>query len=224
VRAALAARPMTCAECGHEAVTASRSCPACGHPYIATREPVMTKRGKRRLLAGLLGAAAVLGLLALIVVPQLKDSTSASNARSEAERAQTLAQARREIVVDQKLRTAPVAKSAAVIPALEAAVTRDARARVRAGSLKGPILRTDCSPWKPSPRTGSTLRFECTAVSAIVQRDGKAAGVIGYPVWAKADVARGRLYWCKVNPKPGEKATGEGELDVPLDPRCNLNR
>jgi type II secretory pathway pseudopilin PulG len=226
VRAAFAARRITCEECGHEALTASRTCPECGHPYVATREPVMTKRGKRRLLAGLLIAVAVLGLLAALIVPQLQDTTSNANAKQEAAHARAIARARAQIAVDQKLRTerAPAARSgAAAVTALEAAVTRDARARVQAGSLKGPIERTDCQAYAPKPRTGPTLRFECTAVSAVINRDGKAAGVLGYPFWAKADVSRGRLYWCKVNPKPGERATGEGELDVPLDPRCNLS-
>jgi type II secretory pathway pseudopilin PulG len=226
VQAALAARPVTCEECGHETVTASRTCPACGHPYVATREPVLTKRGRRRLLGGLLVAAAVLGLLAALIVPRLQDSTSEANAKQDAERARVLARTRAEITVDQKLHAAaaPAAHtSAAAATALEAAVTRDARARVKSGALKGPIERTDCEPYKPNPRTGPTLRFQCTAVSVVINRDGKAAGVLGYPFWAKADIGRGRLYWCKVNPKPGEKATNEGQLDVPLDPRCNLS-
>jgi type II secretory pathway pseudopilin PulG len=192
---------------------------------VATREPVLTKQGKRRLLAGLLIAAAVLGLLALLIVPRLKDSTSEANAKRNAEQSRLLARTRAEITIDQKLRaqTAPAARSStAAAAALEGAVTRDAQARVRAGALKGPIERTDCEPYAPNPRNGSVLRFQCTAVSAVINRDGKAAGVLGYPFWGKVDIARGRLYWCKVNPKPGEKATNEGQLDVPLDPRCNL--
>ncbi|MEA2426387.1 MAG: hypothetical protein QOF37_15 [Thermoleophilaceae bacterium] len=226
VRAAFAGRTIVCSSCGHEAAPTGRTCPSCGEPYVATREPFISKAGRRRLGLALLGTAVVLGALAAVIVPQLQTNERGVAARDRAAHAAFVKRTRAELAIDQRLQTSTVpahAPVSTVIPALEAAITRETRARVKAGSLRGPVIRTDCTPWVNNPRTGATLRFECTAVNALIPKTVQRAGVIGYPIWAKADTAHGRLYWCKLNPRPGEKAAGVGELSVPLDRRCDLN-
>ena len=226
VRAAFAGRTIVCRSCGHEAAPTGRTCPSCGEPYVATREPFISKQGRKRLGLALLGAAVVLGALAAVIVPQLHTNERAAAARDRSAHAAFVKRTRAELAVDQRLRTAALplrASAATIVPTLERAITRDARARVKAGTLRGPIIRTDCMPWANNPRTGATLRFACTAVNALIPKTTQAAGIIGYPMWAKADTAHGRLYWCKLNPRPGEKAAGVGELSVPLDRRCDLS-
>jgi hypothetical protein len=82
------------------------------------------------------------------------------------------------------------------------AILADARSRVRAGQLKGPILRVVCERF---PKTVGPVPLErnrnysCVAVTAEFARSkGGEAGAIGHPYRARIDFSTGRYAFCKV--------------------------
>lgn len=94
-------------------------------------------------------------------------------------------------------------RSAATAPAaalddVAAAITADARRRVRAGTLDGPIRRVECEPFPrgvtPGPRRG---RYACLAVTSSFE-----GGAIGHPYRAMLDFQTGRYAFCKVTGRP----------------------
>jgi hypothetical protein len=110
---------------------------------------------------------------------------------------------------------------------VEAAVLSDARARVRARELRGPILSASCEPYPPSvSRTGAETdvsapagRYECLAVtSRVPATERNPAGAVGYPFLVRVDFERFSYAFCKVSPPPGELAIPGPEL--PRVPRA----
>lgn len=97
----------------------------------------------------------------------------------------------------------------ALVDDVERAITRDARGRVRAGKLDGPILTTGCEITPPSRRVverdldapGSD--YECLAITA---RDPGGRFVVGHTFEATVDYRRFTFSWAKVCYPPGEGA------------------
>jgi hypothetical protein len=91
----------------------------------------------------------------------------------------------------------------AMVAGLSGAILVDARARVRTGDLKGPILRVACERF---PKTVGPLpreldrRYSCVAVTAEIARSkGGEAGLIGHPYRALMHFETGRYAFCKVS-------------------------
>jgi hypothetical protein len=112
---------------------------------------------------------------------------------------------------------------------LGATVLADARRRVRAGDLKGPVRRVEC---KPFPRTVDDIGAEadlsrrrggyaCVAITAEFARSEESiGGVIGHPYRAQIDFATGRYGYCKTSGVPGP----EREFLVTVPPECGGRR
>ena len=89
----------------------------------------------------------------------------------------------------------------------------DARRRVAAGQLRGPIEGIDCEPF---PRTVAGVgaedsteqrygRYACIAVTAeFKQSQATTGGLIGHPYRMRIDFDSGRYAYCKVAGRPGE--------------------
>jgi len=168
-----------------------------------------------------IGAAVLLVLVVLTVlvgIPAVKDDNRRTAAREKAAADARVAARVRRINAEQRshhARAAPaddVAARRALVGELEASVLADARARVRAGDLKGAIRRVDCAPGRRSGAGGvvpeddlSRLRagYECTAVTSDIV--GHRGASVGYPFKGVVDFRSGRLTWCKTNPPPGEQ-------------------
>jgi hypothetical protein len=60
-------------------------------------------------------------------------------------------------------------------------------------------------------------------VTADIAKGVEVGGQIGYPFWAVVNYRRGTFAWCKVNPKPGEKATQTQEPVVNPPAGCDLH-
>jgi hypothetical protein len=157
-------------------------------------------------------------------------------ASAEAER---LAQARAERVErlrrEQQPRFARGEPAAASLTARRrlladaaAAVRGDARARVEAGTLSGPIRRVECEPY-PRSVTGRGAhedlsrpvgRYACLAVIAEFGATAQqGAGAIGHPYRVRIDFDTGRYAFCKVAGRPGEGSIGQAPL-VPVPAAC----
>jgi hypothetical protein len=105
-----------------------------------------------------------------------------------------------------------LAARARVMDELPAAILTDARRRVRAGALEGPIRRVTCEPFPRSVdavgadrdlsrRTG---RYSCVAVRAEIEQSERTVGaLIGHSYRARVDFESGRYAFCKVSGQAG---------------------
>ena len=216
---------------------------------------------RRRPLPGLLGlpkrawiglppvwrrVVAVLGVLALvalaIAVPaavrhgkEVADAAGAADARAKAER-------RRELIEDQRPRSAPIgaeslravrrlggltspAAAALLVRQLENEITADVQSRIRAGLLEGPARDTECQLTRN--RAPGSASYNCFTLSDRRrfrdqgQADFGARGdllSVGYRFIAKATLQPALLVWCKHNPSPLHPTSFV--VNVPLSTRC----
>lgn len=121
-----------------------------------------------------------------------------------------------------------LARRAALVAALPALVEADARQRVAAGSLDGPIRSVRCEPYPrtvegrgahldPARKTG---RYSCLAVTREVEATARnEAAAIGHPYRVGVDFDTGRYAFCKVSGRPGEGSIGRQPL-VPVPAVC----
>jgi hypothetical protein len=162
----------------------------------------------RRTSTGLkLGVAVVLVLVVAGVV------AAAVSSRRDAQRANDAAVQRAAVVhreevaktrAEQKPRFGRSHGSrAAMATGVTDAILADARARVRAGELKGPILRVACDRFPKTvgpPPPERDRRYSCVAVTAEIARSkGGEAGAIGHPYRARIDFSTGRFAFCKIS-------------------------
>jgi hypothetical protein len=106
-------------------------------------------------------------------------------------------------------RAAELRARRALVTDLERAITSDARARVRAGRLDGPVLATECEINPPSQRriernlNARGSDYECLAVTS---RDPEGRFLVGHTFDATLDYRRFRFRWAKACRPPGEGA------------------
>jgi hypothetical protein len=186
-----------------------------------------------RIAVALLPVAVV--ALALLLGPGIDES---KDERAEAER-QRLAQLDAERVqrlrVEQRprfRRGAPagedLAARASLVAALPVAVQADARRRVAAGTLKGPIRDVECEPFPRSVEGGgahldpaqTTGRYACLAITrSVAATESNEAAAIGHPYRALVHFDTGRYAFCKVSGRPGEGSLGR-EIPVTVPAAC----
>ena len=114
-----------------------------------------------------------------------------------------------------------IARRTALLGEARAAVEIDARRRVAAGSLDGPVRRVECEPY---PRTvegkGAQLdparetgRYSCLAITHDVPAGERAEALaIGHPYRMKIDFTSGRYALCKIAGRAGEGSLGAGAV------------
>jgi type II secretory pathway pseudopilin PulG len=213
---------------------------------FAKREsaPVADRRREFRLSrrngAIVLAVIAVVGVVAAIVVPQLR-SSAADERAAEAARKQRLVAAERARIVrlqrphfaagpPRRAGEAALAHRQRLLGAGEAVILRDARARFRAGTVDGPIKGAQCAPFPdtdgrraqerdPSLRAN---RYECVAYERkfpLSELEGKArTGVIGTPYWLVLHYGTARMAFCQLQPRAGEG--GRTLAFVRVEPPC----
>ncbi len=174
----------------------------------------------RRIALGAIVALAVLGGAAAVIVPEIEE---AKDERAEAERRRDAAfeeAQRRELARESRPHfgradkpagnLSPAAERRArrkLVQDVERAITRDARARARAGKLDGPILATRCEINPPSQRPRERdlrvrrMEYQCLAVTA---HDPQGQFVVGHTFEAVVDYKRFRFTWARVCYPPGE--------------------
>lgn len=160
-------------------------------------------------------AALVVGTALLVPVITRDKRETARRERTELERHR--AAERRRLLREQLPRRGRLASEAAQLPALEAAITADARRRVAAGELPTAVRRTDC---EPLARRGGRLLVDCTAVTSDIPASAESrGGRVGYPYRAALDPSSRRYAFCKTSGSPGEGSLGSG-LQVELPRAC----
>lgn len=177
-----------------------------------------------RIAGALMLLALVAGGVALL--PGIQESKDEGERAEARQRAAARAELVRRLEREQRPR---FARSAAVAPVgaparerlaaraelmdeLPAMVLADARRRVRAGRLDGPVLRVECEPFPRSVEARGadtdlsrrTGRYSCIAVTAEFGRSEESiGGVIGHKYRALVDFGSGRYAYCKVSGQAG---------------------
>jgi hypothetical protein len=178
--------------------------------------PPISLRAKLLTLAGL-GLAAV--ILVTVVIPAISDSKSRTATRERLAHEAFVRRERARLIAEQTAhhgrspgaaRLHAAGDDAAARAALRASaladVDRDARSRVAAGKLDGPILDVSCD--YEAHDAGPRVHLDCLAVTARLV-EGKANTTrVGHPFLVAGSVRDGRYAWCKENAPPGEGATG----------------
>ncbi|WP_205698252.1 hypothetical protein [Conexibacter sp. SYSU D00693] len=231
-----AAPERTCPACGHAARTLFDRCPACGAPYGS---PGAGGGGRRpRWLLPAAGAALV--VVVAVVVALLGQAGDERERRRTGLAASVAAERARLARVQRPHRGAAVdlrppagasparrlAARAALVGAVEDAITADARLRARAGELDGPIVTTECGPLErregavPDDRVLAKPvgRYDCVAVRRDVRQDGRRVARLGHPFVAALDFRRFTFVWCRNTPAQSER--GEALAEVRLARVC----
>jgi hypothetical protein len=177
-------------------------------------------------------AALVLALIAVVTIaaPAIDRAKERTAARERREHAAASRRERARLKIEQRARygrsaaTARLhaagregAARAALLAAARADVERDARARVAAGKLDGPIRDTRCR-YSAGDR-GPRVHLECLAITSSLVGKGTPSVDVGHPFVVGGSLRDGRYAWCKENPPAGEGAAGQGVL-VALPAAC----
>jgi hypothetical protein len=169
-----------------------------------------------------LALVAAVGLIAvgISIAPGIRESKAEreqaereERLRARAEREARIRREQRPVFVDGRpARSGPAARRA-LVDSVAGSVLTDARARVSAGRLDGPIRAVECEPF-PRNVTGigaedSTEerfgRYFCLAVTAEFARsEATRGGKLGHPYRVRVDFDSGRYAMCKISGRPGE--------------------
>jgi hypothetical protein len=169
-----------------------------------------------------LGVTVAVGVALALLIPPLEHAKS----EGAAERARQQAAADRAVInqlrADQRPHVLVVAAGQPLVASLEAAISADARTRVRAGTMTGRVRRTHCDA---VPRF-DTVYAHSRVYRCFVTTSGDFHGTIGhgvfatgYPFVATIYPRDRRLIWCKENPHADEKG-GRDSYNATLSPRC----
>lgn len=174
-------------------------------------------------------------VLALALAPGI-DRTKEERRQAQAERqARQRAEREARLRIEQRPRFgrgpaagSDIPKRTSLLGDAQAAVEIDARRRVAAGTLRGPIRGVECEPF---PRTlegrGAHLdpasekgRYACLAVTNKVSAGERTeASTIGHPYRLLIDFTTGRYALCKIAGRPGEGSIG-GQPVITVPPAC----
>jgi hypothetical protein len=233
VHAVLAPRDRRCPACGVPQRAGGRKCANCGADLTARFE---RGRGRRKLLY----AVPIVLLLAAIAVPIVNSTRDeAAGVREQADKRQEALESgeRARLTYDSRpiravgppLRAGadPLAHRAALVRHGEKLITADARKRAAAGTVKGDIKGTSCTPYpnvearRVAERDLATSvgRYDCVAYTSKFEppelEEQKRTGYFGYPYWLVIDYGASKLVWCKVTPRAGEGGRSLAFVPVP---------
>jgi hypothetical protein len=204
-----------CPHCGELARTEYENCPACGRSYF--EKPARFAPRTRRILQA--AAAALLTAVAVLVGLVLADQARDNKAGTRERRAALIAAERKRLAREQRPhhalatprdgdapRATRLARRRALVERLEAAITADARGRVRRHELAARAITATRCHALISGGQGDELdldkplgRYSCEAEVGSAT-NGRVTSTLGLPFVGTIDFARGRLTWCKDNP------------------------
>jgi hypothetical protein len=152
-----------------------------------------------RWLLSLLGFAALIALIAIVVRGQGGSPRPDRSAEVEADREGQIV-----IAQDQTPHTATLRAGVLARVALELAIKADVRDRIRNGQLAGNLQSVRCKPARST--LAGRRAYRCTARVAN----------IAYPFLGVANEHARELTWCKRDPPPASNAPQA----VPVNPGC----
>jgi hypothetical protein len=186
-----------------------------------------------RIAVGLLPFIVV--ALVLLLAPGIDESKDRRAESERQQRAQQTAERVAQLRAEQRPRFErgtpagrDLAARASLVASLPIAIQADARQRVAAGALDGPIRSVECEPYPrtvdgrgahldPSQATG---RYSCLAVTRTAPAtERNEASSIGHPYRVLVHFDTGRFAFCKVSGRPGEGSIGS-QIPVPVPEAC----
>jgi hypothetical protein len=175
----------------------------------------------RKLGLGLLAGSVLIGVAAAIAVPRVDEGKRAGAAERAREAVAADNAERARLRADQRVHSVTVPAGIDLATSLEAAITADANARVRAKTIKGPVLSTKCEPTGAAVAQFPESRvYKCFVTTATGLRgEGRDVLGTGYPFVATIYTKQRRLAWCKQNPHADEKGS-RGDVRVKTSPVC----
>ena len=225
-----------CPSCHVESATWLSRCPNCNKRYDR-RWPWLSDTARWALAALALVA---LGAAVVYATPRVTESTREQAAREQREQNERIRRNRTRMVAEQKpqFATAKIREDLeapdadrllvrrTLVARLQDNILTDARARIAAKRMDGPVREVLCAPLVRTPsraRDEDDLskrrgRYDCVAVKRDIMRSGKLLGHFGHPFVGTIDFHRGTMVWCKDNKIPGER--GKLLVKVDLDARC----
>jgi hypothetical protein len=172
----------------------------------------------RRLVLAAIALLVAAGVVtAIIVGPKIAESNRERAAEQRRAERQAAAAELARLKAEIRPRTGTIASGGA-IPGVEAAITRDAQARVATGELETRVQRTDCKP--VGHDAAQRVLLSCTAVTSDIPETETSRGVlIGYPYRAAVAPESGRYALCKTSGRPGEGSYTR-RIEIPLPKAC----
>jgi hypothetical protein len=170
----------------------------------------------------MLAVVAVVAVAAVVIGRQVDAGKDRAAVRAAAERAERAAARRAAQAREQRV---VVLDRAAVpgLPAVERAITREARRRFAAGELARRPGGTRCRLAPGEVAAAPRVVLDCLAATGRVPNGRGRAGVIGYPFRAVVDRRADRVAFCATNPIPGERVVPDPEDTVRLPAACRAN-
>jgi hypothetical protein len=184
---------------------------------------------------GLVVAFVALIAVAVAIAPGIRESKSEreraeqqQRQRAKAAREARVRREQRPRFVDGPPATSGVAARERLLDEASASVLEDARRRVAAGRLRGPIRSIDCEPF---PRNVAGIgaedstelrfgRYACLAVTAeFTETESTSGGLLGHPYRLRIDFDTGRYAFCKIAGRPAEGQL-KRDLGVTVPPVC----
>jgi C4-dicarboxylate-specific signal transduction histidine kinase len=157
---------------------------------------------RRAALAALVLLLAALVVTAIALAPRITESKRERAAQERRDERQAAAAERARLVREQRPRFGRVPAGIALIPGVEQAITRDARARHATGELETAVQRANCDRDRID---GKRIVLACTAVTHEVAPSAATGGaLVGYPYAAAVSSATRRYAICKTSGHPGE--------------------
>jgi type II secretory pathway pseudopilin PulG len=174
----------------------------------------LSPRWRRVVLATLAVLVAAGVVTAIVLGPRIAESNRERAAEQRRADRQAQERERARLAAEQRPRFGRVATGTALFAGVEAAITRDARARHATGELKTLVRRTDCHT---IGRRGSRIQLSCTAITSEVAPSAGGGGVlIGYPYASAVAPATRRYAICKTSGRPGEGSfTHRAPVELP---------
>jgi hypothetical protein len=179
--------------------------------------------GKVALAAA--GLAVAIAAFAVFAAPAIDDAKDERSAREERELAERAAQRRERMIRLQAPRYGRAPGSAsrrAVVATLSEDIGRDARRR-----FSPKAATATCTIFPGLDPTQRRVAYRCLSATSIIDGGGDqegARGQLGYPYRAVVDFATNRYAFCRVNPRPSEKAINDPRKLVQLPAACLLTR
>ena len=233
VRAVLTPRERLCPSCGAKQKGPGRKCTECGADLTA--HFARWRHIRRFAIGGL--ALLALAAISVPVVGALRDDAAGERRRAAERQAALEAAERKRLAIDVRPVRAdgtplpkgadPIEHRAALVAQAESLIAEDARGRVAAGTIDGPIRGAQCDPYpktdgrraaEQDPAT-AVGRYDCVAYkfkAELPELEGRQrTGLFGYPYWLVVDYDDAKLVWCKVTPRAGEGGRSLAFVPVP---------
>ena len=175
----------------------------------------------RKIALGTALAALVIGAAAALAVPRIDESKKEGAAKRAREAAAAVSAERARLRADQRVHRLAIPVGVSAVRALEGAITADAKQRVAAKTISGPVLSTDCQAAGTSVSQFPASRvYKCFVTTASgLHGEGQDILGTGYPFVATVYAKQRRLAWCKENPHADEKGS-HGDVRVKMSPVC----